>query len=128
MLLQIMLLKGVLEDNGIDPEVVLSSAGAALSEEASTEYDDDGDEEDDEEEEEGEEGVAAAASTAEAEAQSPGKAQDELSPCTSRLLDLSFTTNLHAPKVFWTFWGIFWGTLKHHLPGSDAMHTRSNTG
>lgn len=92
-LLQIMLLRGVLEENGIDPEVVLSSAGTALSEEASTEYDDDDEEDDEEEEEEAEFTMAAVASTAEGEAQSPGTAQDELSSCTSRVLCMRVIIN-----------------------------------
>ena len=97
-----MLLKGVLEDNGIDPDEVLRSAEAGLSEEASTEYDDDAQE--DEEEEGEEEGMAAVASTAEGEAQSPGKAQDELSPYVSIFLCMSFTqlqsTCMHPLNTF----------------------------
>lgn len=90
-LLQIMLLKGILEENGIDFAAILSSAEAALSEDSSAEYDDDDgdeDEEEEEEEEEGQEGVAAVSSTAQGEAQSPGKARGELSSCMSRFLSM----------------------------------------
>ena len=91
-----MLLKGILEENGIDPAAVLSSAGAALSEEPSTEYDDD-EEGDVAEEEEGEEGMAAVSSTAEGEAHSPGKAWDELSSRMSRFLCMRLqVTYMHA--------------------------------
>lgn len=97
-MLQITLLKGILEENGVDLAAVLSSAGVALTEEASSEYDDD-DEEEDEEEEEAEEDMVA--STAEGEAQSPGMAQSNFG--LYRLLCIcKAQIYLHAPALVYT--------------------------
>ena len=150
-MLQITLLKGILEENGVDLAAVLSSAGVALTEEASSEYDDD-DEEEDEEEEEAEEDMVA--STAEGEAQSPGMAQSNFG--LYRLLCIcKAQIYLHAPALVYTGcemfnilgsrccrWtivhtafldgkklpvGIVWGMLMGQLFGTDAMHICSDT-
>ena len=155
-LLQITLLKGILEENGVDLAAVLSSAGTAPSEEASSVYDDDDDEEEEEEEEEEEAETEEdmAASTAEGEAQSPGMARSNFGPY--RLFCIcKVCIYLHAPalvytgcKVFnipssrccrWTVVhtaflhgkklpvGIVWGMLMGQLFGTDAMHICSDT-
>lgn len=73
MLLQIMLLSGVLEDNGVDPAAILSSAGVGAGRSSEDSSDE---EEGNEEEDSEEEASASVASTAEDGAQSPGKDGD----------------------------------------------------
>ena len=73
-----MLLSGVLEDNGVDPAAVLSSAGVGAGASEDSDREDEEEEEDDDDDEDGDEEEAAAsvASTAEDGPQSPGKDRD----------------------------------------------------